>query len=689
MTTSTLRRRSVRKAPVLAAAALLTTAMVPVTSGAAFGGAESDLPAAGTEVEPRQPSEYEAAFLEQYEKIKDPASGYFREFDGLLVPYHSVETLLVEAPDHGHQTTSEAFSYYLWLEATYGRVTGDWEPFNAAWESLERFAIPGTEDQPTNSSYDPGSPATYAAEHPSPTQYPALLRPDVPVGEDPLASELSATYGTDEIYGMHWLLDVDNVYGYGFCGDGTDDAPAFINTYQRGSGESVWETVPHPSCETFEFGGENGFLDLFTDDQSYSPQWRYTNAPDADARAVQVAYMAQTWAEEQGQAGAVADTVADAAKLGDYLRYSMYDKYFKRIGDCTSETGCPGAQGKDSAHYLLSWYYSWGGALADAQYPWAFRIGSSASHQGYQNVLAAWALSEVDELIPESPTAQQDWATSLDRQLEFLRWLQSADGGIAGGATNSWQGDYSDPGADHPTFYGMAYDWQPVWNDPPSNNWFGFQVWDMERVAQYHHITGDERAGEILDNWIPWAIEHTTVGTGGDFGVPSNLSWSGEPDTWDAANPGDNASLRVTVVDQSQDVGVAAGLAKTLLYYAAATGDSAALETGEGLLDALLANQTELGIATEETREDYSRFEETGDQQLYIPEGWTGTMPNGDVIDSNSTFGSIRSFYQDDPDWPQVQAYLDGGPAPTFTYHRFWAQTDIATAFATHAELFG
>ncbi len=87
-------------------------------------------------------SDYRAAFLEQYNKIKDPASGYFRDFSGLLVPYHSVETLLVEAPDHGHQTTSEAFSYYLWLEAAYGQLEGDWAPFNQAWASMEKFIIP-------------------------------------------------------------------------------------------------------------------------------------------------------------------------------------------------------------------------------------------------------------------------------------------------------------------------------------------------------------------------------------------------------------------------------------------------------------------------------------------------------------------------------------------------------------------
>lgn len=54
---------------------------------------------------------YTARFLTQYNKIHDPAHGYFSK-EG--IPYHSVETLIVEAPDHGHQTTSEAYSYWIW-----------------------------------------------------------------------------------------------------------------------------------------------------------------------------------------------------------------------------------------------------------------------------------------------------------------------------------------------------------------------------------------------------------------------------------------------------------------------------------------------------------------------------------------------------------------------------------------------
>ncbi len=633
-------------------------------------------------------SDYEQAFLDQYNKIKDPANGYFRNFGGILVPYHSVETLMVEAPDQGHETTSEAFSYYLWLEAEYGKITQDWSPLNAAWKSIETFAIPPHADQPTNDKYNASSPATYAPESTKMSDYPAKLDSSVAVGQDPIAAELKSAYGTSDIYGMHWLMDVDNVYGYSSC---SNQGLSYINSYQRGSSESVWETITQPSCDNFTYGGPNGYLDLFTGDSSYAKQWKYTDAPDADARAVQVVYQAKLVAAKQGKSSDISDVVAKATKMGDYLRYAMYDKYFKQIGNCTSPS-CAAGSGKNSSHYLISWYYAWGGAL-DTSAGWAWRIGDGAAHQGYQDPMTAYALSADADMKPKSATGASDWGTSLKRQLEFLQWLQTPQGGIAGGATNSWDGHYGTPPSGDSTFYGMYYDPQPVWHDPPSNRWFGFQTWGMERVAEYYQVTKDATAKKILDKWVSWALANTTVGTGGSFSVPSDLQWSGQPDTWNASSPGSNSGLSVSVTSKSQDVGVAASLAKTLMYYAAGSGNTQAQTTAEGLLDALNADQDTIGISVPETRTDYNRFDDkysssTGEGP-YVPSTWTGKMPNGDTINSSSTFESIRSFYQNDPAWPKVQSYLNGGAAPSFTYHRFWAQSEIATAFAIHVDLFG
>jgi hypothetical protein len=230
----------------------------------------------------------------------------------------------------------------------------------------------------------------------------------------------------------------------------------------------------------------------------------------------------------------------------------------------------------------------------------------------------------------------------------------------------------------------MFYDFEPVYHDPPSNNWFGMQAWGMERWAEYYYLTKDSRVRTILDKWVTWVSSKVTTGTGGAFSIPSTLSWSGQPDTWNAASPGANASLHVSVVDSSTDVGVAAALVKALLYYAAGTGNTAAQTLGKSLLDAVAAHTDTIGITTAETRTDYSRF--TG--SVFVPTGWTGKMPNGDTVAPGATFLSIRSFYQKDPNFAKVQTYLNGGAAPSFNYHRFWAQADIAMALALYSELF-
>jgi len=627
---------------------------------------------------------YTQRFLDQYAKIKSPSSGYFSP-EG--VPYHAIETLVVEAPDHGHETTSEAFSYYLWLEAYYGKVTKNWTPFNQAWAVMENYIIPAHNKQAT-ANYHADDPADYAPEADQPSLYPqegGNLDSSVKVGADPLYSELVSTYGNNDVYGMHWILDVDNVYGFTGCGSKV----SYINTYQRGPQESVWETVAHPSCDDFTYGSSTGgYLPLFISGTA-SKQWRYTDAPDADARAIQAAYWAKTWAGQQGNGSAVSSTVTKAAKMGDYLRYSMYDKYFKKPG-CTS-TSCAAGTGKDSSNYLLSWYYAWGGG---AQNDWSWRIGSSHNHQGYQNPLTAYVLANDPDLKPKSPTAATDWATSTSRQVEFYTWLQSAEGAIAGGATNSVGGAYKAPASGTPTFYGLFYVDNPVYNDPGSNTWFGFQAWSLERLAEYYYVTGDAKAKAVLDKWVTWAIANTTV-SGNNFAIPSTLSWSGKPGgNWASGTTSvSNTGLHVTVVDKGTDAGVAASFARLLTFYGAKANNASAKTTAKALLDAIWSNADSVGVGIPETRADYNRFDDvwssTNQQGLYIPSGYSGKMPNGDVIAPGKSFLDIRSFYKKDPSWPKVQAYLDGGAAPVFTFHRFWAQTDIALAMSDYATLVG
>ena len=147
-------------------------------------------------------------------QIMNPANGYFSPKG---IPYHSVETLIVEAPDYGHETTSETYSYCLWLTADYGRVTGDWTPFNNAWANMQQYMIPSAANQPGQQHLQRlARPATYGPEERLPGHYPVALNSSVPVGSDPLSpSSRPPTATATFVHGRMWIMDTDNRYGFG------------------------------------------------------------------------------------------------------------------------------------------------------------------------------------------------------------------------------------------------------------------------------------------------------------------------------------------------------------------------------------------------------------------------------------------------------------------------------------------
>ena len=648
-------------------------------------------------------SGYDQWFLNLYDDIKNPANGYFSPKG---IPYHSVETLIVEAPDYGHETTSETYSYWLWLEADYGRVTGNWTPFVNAWTNMETYMIPNDANQPGQCTYNASSPATYGPEEPVPNDYPVALNSSVPVGSDPLAAELKSTYGNCDMYQPMWIMDTDNRYGFGQQENGTS-TPSWVNSYQRGAEESVWDTIPQPDWDNMTpYGSSDGFLNLFNNGGgSFAAQYKYTDAPDADARMVQAAFWADTYAKAQGKTSAISTTTAKAAKLGDFLRYSMFDKYFKQISSACSQDGsvaCPAGTSKANEDtYLLSWYDAWGGSTTGA---WSWRISGTSIHEGYQNELAAYALSTDTDLVPLSPTAKSDWATSLTTQLNLDQWLQSSEGAIAGGVTNSWGGNYGDvakPPSGDTTFDGMYYTSAPEYDNPPSNQWFGYQTWPMERLAEYYYETGNAQAKAILAKWVAWAESVTTVTpSSGTLLLPGTLTWSGQPgENWttgtsSSSAPPANTGLHVTVSGSDTDIGVAGSLAKVYEYYAAKSGDSTAQTAAQNIIDIIHKYYSDsIGFTAPETRTDYSNFTSayntTNYEGVYFPSNWTGTYPGGIKLSSSTdTFLSIRPWYVGDPQWSKVASYLNGGSAPVFDYHRFWAEADVATAFDSFAYLF-
>ncbi|WP_278278664.1 glycoside hydrolase family 48 protein [Acetivibrio saccincola] len=666
-----------RKISILLAVIMIVSIMTPITSFAEIRRTSEHKPYNHT----KSGASYKDLFLELHEDITN--SGYYSPDEG--IPYHSIETMLAEAPDYGHVTTSEALSYYVWLEAVYGKFTGDWSRFNKSWDVLEYLIPSDSIQQAGMRNYNPSSPATYAAEHELPDYYPSQLEFDKPVGSDPVHNDLTSAYGPS-IYLMHWLMDVDNWYGFGRGTEAT-----FINTFQRGEQESTWETIPHPSIEEFKYGGPNGFLDLFTIDNSYSTQWRFTNAPDAEARTIQGVYWANKYAKEQGKQSQIRTVVEKATKMGDFVRNNFFDKYFYEIGSAQNDGNPTPGTGYNSAHYLLAWYTAWGGGI---QYDWSWKIGCSHAHFGYQSPFLAWIMSTQSDFAPKSANGKRDWETSLERQLEFYTWLQSADGAIAGGATNSWKGRYERYPSGKSTFYGMAYVENPVYADPGSNTWFGMQAWSMLRMVDLYLESGNKMAEELLDKWVPWVLDVTEVEDGGTIYIPSGIDWSGEPDTWTGRRSA-NSSLRVEVTSRGQDLGVAGALANCLITYAAAVERhkgsrtelaNKALKLGKDIVDTVWTiYRTDKGVMAPETRGDFHRF---FSQEIYVPSGWSGKMPNGDEIKPGVKFIDIRSKYKDDPMYDTIRRAYEAGEDPEVYFHRYWAQVDYALAISRLEEYF-
>ncbi|CAG9760507.1 unnamed protein product [Ceutorhynchus assimilis] len=593
---------------------------------------------------------YTNRFLELYEQIVASKSGYYSK-EG--VPYHSVETMMVESVDYGHETDSEALSYNIWLKAMYGEIAGDFQPFNEAWDVIENYMIPET--QYNEDRYNPSNPGSTSG---------------ITVGKDPIGNELKTSYGDNRVRVMHWLSDVDNVYGFGNtqgqCESGPlASGPSFVN---NGAG-TVFSGITYPTCDSFKYGGSTGFSWY-----SSVPNWQYSAAPDADARAILGAYWASQWATQKGKISDISSTLSKAARLGDYLRYAFFDKHFKQIGNCIGGSTCPAASGKESAHYLISWYIGWGGAV-NSQNGYAWRMCSGEAHIGYQNPITAYALINDPNLRSNSASAVEDWQNSLQRQLEFYKWVQTSEGPLGGGVTNSWNSNYEDPPAavKTNTFHGMWYESQPGYQG--ASDWFGMQTWTVDRLAQYYYLTGDATAKSVLDKWINWILTQITV-TSKKIKVPVTLSWSGN-------TPSD---AHASVVGSGNMVGIVSSIARTLSYYAAKTGNSRAKSVAKQLLDTMWSlNRDSIGLSVTSTVSTLNQV----NNKVYIPiSGWTGTYPNGDKINASSNFLDIRSWYKSDANWWQLQNYLNGGPAPKINYHRFWEQADMALALGAYGILF-
>lgn len=619
---------------------------------------------------------YAARFMSLYDDVitNGVENGYMSSTStvngGLGVPYHSVEELCIEAPDYGHETTSEAMSYLVWVAAMRdnivnaaknGEVTVKNEKDASteevgdtakAWLTMESTLVPDAQGK--FMSMGSQLSATYSDEWGQIEDYPTDMDNGVK-GNNPIHENFCNAYGNDGgLYLMNWLADVDDWYGFGagtssqYKQKNVNGNFTMINTFQRGEQESCWETIPHASVEELKFGVPgNGMKAFFNTESKVAAQFAYTNAPDAEDRAIQAVYAANRWGVGDQQVkskwGGNQSLSTLAGKMGDECRNNMYDKYYVQIGAQNKNAGGGSDNGK---HYLMNWYTSWGGALDGG---WAWQIGASHMHEFYQNPLAAYGLLYDNDLnsAMKAQGATEDYKQSLQNQMELYLWLLSNDGPIAGGCTNSWNGRYEQYPSGQSTFNKMAYVEHPVYADPGSNHWIGNQVWAVQRLAELYYIVKNGGAASdvniggmnleqslelILDKWVGWFLDNSILGTanatktfsefyepydtekseftvpdlsqgvkddGKSFSIPSSLIWSGQPNTWTGSYQ-ENTGLTCTIVGYGDgDLGCVSSLANTLLYYSRAKGITGAdLEKGEA---SYKANQ-----GTKGSKDDYA-----------------------------------------------------------------------------------
>lgn len=739
-------------------AAMTATAMLPAMASAMESPSGNKLAAAANE-------SYAEMFSAMYDDVitNGQQNGYLSKNDNgsgsFGIPYHSVEELCVEAPDYGHETTSEAMSYIVWMTAMHDvlvqqkRIDGKVGDLQKGWKTLEAM-MPGW----SKNAY--GSDTKYqtiwkqerlkadtAEEGDYPENYPTKSYANQGGGDaiNPLYDTFKDAYGSDNgYYLMNWLADVEDWYGFG----GGKGKFVFINTFQRGTNESCFETVPQPCLEELKYGMKsssqdngNGIKAIFNGIDAVPQQYSFTNAPDAEDRAIQAVYFANQYGVDCGEVTGL------AGKMGDQCRNDMFDKYYKEISKTTKITDSS-ASGAKSQHYLMAWYTSWGGALSASygDYQWAWQIGCSHSHQFYQNPLAAYALID-DKYINGGMTAKgatDDYKESLKRQIEMYLWLQSVDGPIAGGCTNSYNGRYETYPSDLPTFYDMVYVAHPVYSDPGSNHWIGNQVWSVQRLAELYYylkkggddygikpggLSMEDALEAILERWVAWFEENTHFDwvdpEGNEFAycIPSSLNWGDDhdstdpncvPDTWTGTyNANGNQKLKPTIVGYGMtDYGCISSLCNTLIYYAkakdvdpkAAMSDDNTTTEAKGLRLANLLmsaqwdlGRDEIGLGFQESNGSLKRVFE---QEVYIPSTYSGTMPDGSKLENGATFSSIRESYDKVKGYQDAKAYYQGKGEDNngdgvvdikdyqFPMHRFWHAGDAIVTLGTMSLLY-
>jgi hypothetical protein len=231
-----------------------------------------------------------------------------------------------------------------------------------------------------------------------------------------------------------------------------------------------------------------------------------------------------------------------------------------------------------------------------------------------------------------------------------------------------------------------------------------------ESGQTYGGLSLEEALDALLSRWVEWFIENTqfdyTTEDGKElaYAIPATLDWKGQPETWNGTyDPDANSGLTCTIRNYGMgDIGCVSSLCNTLIFYAAAkgvksdaakVGGSSVAEQGLLLANKLMSAQwnlgrDEIGIAFEDCNGSLKRIFE---QEVYIPDYYSGTMPDDSKLEPGATFSSIRESYADDEMYQACKKVYDAtGATDDYKYklHRFWHMGDAIMTYGTFALLY-
>ena len=487
---------------------------------------------------------------------------------------------------------------------------------------------------------------------------------------------------------MHWLLDVDNIYGFGTLRRRHRPSPPTSTPTSAARRSRSGRPSRSRPVRRSPTAARTASWTCSSRTARYAKQWRYTDAPDADARAVQAAYWALTWAKAQGKA-------VGGLRHGRQGRARWATTCGTRCTTSTSRSRaaphrrCAAGTGKNSAALPADLVLRLGRrerhqrrlGLADRLQPQPRRLPEPARGVG--------AVQRAPRSSPKSRDRRRRLDTSLKRQLEFYRWLQSTEGAIAGGATNSWDGRYAHAAVGHCHLlrHGLRLAAglpRPAVATSGSASRRG--RWSGSRSTTTSPAT--RRPRRVLDKWVAWATANTTLNADGTYQIPSTLEWTGQPDTWNAGSPGANSGLHVTHrrLHQRRRRGRGVRQDADLLRGQVRQRHGQDHRQGPARRHVDRTTRTPWASRSPETRTDYNG-DVLNDQRSTSPRAGPAPCPTA----TRST-PARRSC----PSGPSTRttrtgrrsSYLKGGAAPTFNYHRFWAQVDIAIALAEYGRLF-